>query len=179
MNHYVYKITDRHGNFYIGSRSSRLDPDSDKYMGSGNWPRLMRRKDEPLSKTIIATHATRKESCDCERGLIMKNQGNPMFMNISSAAPVPKDGWSSPWAWFLTSAIKNCSSTAIFLWMDLVAHGQNFGISTRVLAHRHRITLDQCDTMLSEIAQKIDGNLPKIEKIGNIWKTQTPQTNVR
>jgi hypothetical protein len=68
MYHYVYKLTHRETNeFYIGSRTSKLSPDEDTYLGSmKSWKPEVNK----LQKTIIKTFSTRKEAVQYEIDLL-------------------------------------------------------------------------------------------------------------
>lgn len=60
--HYVYRLESSDGDFYIGVRSCFDSPSTDDYMGSGKWPRLMRKAGTKLTKTILSEWQSREEA---------------------------------------------------------------------------------------------------------------------
>lgn len=68
MYHYIYKITNDTGDYYIGKRSC-ADIESDSYMGSGLRLReqMSARPYAGWKKTILSTHPSAQEAYDAER----------------------------------------------------------------------------------------------------------------
>lgn len=60
--HYVYRLESEDGDFYIGVRSCFDSPSTDDYMGSGKWPRLMRKAGKKITKTILSEWQSREEA---------------------------------------------------------------------------------------------------------------------
>lgn len=172
MNHYVYRLSDERGNFYFGSRSCYCDPEQDKYMGSGVWPRMMKELGVPLDKTIVSRFRSRRLACDFEADIIATNIGLEACQNKSrtAAAPFLSKQWKNPWAPLLCDELLSCGPTAVCLWVYLVAMARGFGICTPVLARMNRVSEKECDDALSSLCGKIQPPLPRIYKDGNIWK---------
>jgi hypothetical protein len=82
MVHYVYRLEEKEtGEFYIGSRTCKVDPTLDKYLGSMiTWkPNKLN-----LVKTIIKSgFITRDECNEYERKLIIENVDNSLNRNYS------------------------------------------------------------------------------------------------
>lgn len=96
--HYVYKTTDpESGKFYIGSRSSPIQPDADPYKGSGKWVLTQLEKGVLLVKTVLEMHATRVELLAGEYRQIRGAEDDPLCMNLNTPkrfrkANSPKNG---------------------------------------------------------------------------------------
>lgn len=90
MYHYVYQITHiETGSFYIGSRSSKIHPTLDSYMGSMT---VWKPDKSKLAKSILKMDfLTRKEAYEYEIELIELNIKNPMNENYH----IPHKGFSS------------------------------------------------------------------------------------
>lgn len=70
--HYVYKIVDSEGYYYIGLRSSYLPPDKDPYMGSGKNLKLAQKIKgiANFKKEILKQFSTRQEASNYEAELV-------------------------------------------------------------------------------------------------------------
>jgi hypothetical protein len=90
MYHYVYQITHiETGSFYIGSRSSKIHPTLDSYMGS---MAVWKPDKSKLTKSILKMDfETRQEAFEYEIELIELNIKNPMNENYH----IPHKGFSS------------------------------------------------------------------------------------
>lgn len=171
MHHYVYKVTDTEGNFYIGSRTSFKPPHVDRYSGSGKWPREQRELGIDLLKEVLFITETREEACEIESQLIEKHFDDPRFQNLSRSAPVPSFEWSNPLRGIVSSGIMDAGPLAVCLWIEVVAAGPEFGISNAVLAFRSNLTVSECDDALARISGLIPSHLPQITKTNHIWKS--------
>lgn len=80
--HYVYKLIDSDGRYYIGVRSCVCSPEDDSYMGSGVWPRTCAANGIELTKTIVSTHANRSDAEVAEALIIKAAIGDHSCMNI-------------------------------------------------------------------------------------------------
>lgn len=80
--HYVYKLIDSDGRYYIGVRSCVCSPEDDSYMGSGVWPRTCAANGIELTKTIVSTHANRSDAEVAEALMIKAAIGDHSCMNI-------------------------------------------------------------------------------------------------
>ena len=68
MFHYLYLVFDEANDYYIGRRSTEVDPSKDKYMGSCKNPSF-----KPVSKKVIALVDTYEDLKVRERSLIMSH----------------------------------------------------------------------------------------------------------
>jgi len=173
MNHYVYKLTDSRGNFYIGSRSSLDSPHADKYMGSGVWPMQCRAQGIELRKDIVESgFLHRRQACEVESAMIKANAGNQMMKNRTTAAPVPSGkAWRNALSVILDVPIFTKHPASLMLYVYLVGRDDGMGISERVLSLKNGYTMDQCNAVLSELEKHDLSPMPNIYKDGEIWKT--------
>jgi hypothetical protein len=70
--HYVYRLESDDGEFYIGVRSCFGTVEGDDYMGSGKWPKLMRKLRKPMTKKVIGSFQTREEA-EAEEARIIRD----------------------------------------------------------------------------------------------------------
>lgn len=91
---YVYKTTcPNTGEFYIGCRTIDGDMHLDgEYMGSRNWPRLMRENGRTLEKSVIAVFYTLDAARDFEYETVQKNAKNPLCKNVYGKGNSTKRG---------------------------------------------------------------------------------------
>ena len=83
--HYVYKIIDSDGYYYIGLRSSYLPPEEDSYMGSGKSLKLAQKLKgiNNFKKEILKQFSTRQEASDYEAELVTIDLVNdPLCYNL-------------------------------------------------------------------------------------------------
>lgn len=83
MKHYVYRLDDPiTGEFYIGSRSCKVNIENDKYMGSyKSWKPQDKTR---LVKTILKSNFRKRETCTkYEAKLIKENIDNPLNRNYA------------------------------------------------------------------------------------------------
>lgn len=68
MYHYTYKIEFTTGHWYIGKRSSKIEPELDiKYQGSGKLLGVFKKNHKEFTKIILATYDTDIEALDGEK----------------------------------------------------------------------------------------------------------------
>ena len=86
MVHYIYKVSNSEGEFYIGRHST--NDINDGYMGSGNWVQSI--DNTQLSKEILVYADTFKKLTILEEQHISSNFQNPNCKNINLASV----GWT-------------------------------------------------------------------------------------
>lgn len=105
IKHYVYQITDNITKcYYIGVRSSVVEPHNDKYMGSGNWikshqkeyGKFLKRCKGRFNKTILEICESRELAFDLERRLVSEYFNDPYCMNICGGGIGVGCGKTSP-----------------------------------------------------------------------------------
>jgi hypothetical protein len=166
MFHYVYRLEDAAGLFYIGSRSSIVEPESDRYMGSGVWPRECRKRGVKLSKQVISIHHSRKLACAAEDQLIRQHLPNPMLQNIfvgqQNPRLGPRDGFSDGLVFpfnprFLGSSLWVSESvTTRVVWVTMMLMADKDGrvdASVPGLAHLAAVPIDDCIESLNILKQ--------------------------
>lgn len=92
MYYYTYKITHKEsGRYYIGARSSKVEPNNDKYMGSGKLIRQAIKKYgmDAFEKAILNTYETFDEAFKAECLYLDNYLTDPLCYNI---APGGKGG---------------------------------------------------------------------------------------
>lgn len=81
--HYVYRLTDQEsGQFYIGCRTTNVDPHLDPYRGSGKWPQSVIAAGHLLVKEVIEIYETREEAEGAEKALIRSFDQDENCMNL-------------------------------------------------------------------------------------------------
>jgi len=91
MIHYVYKVTDIDGRFYIGKRTTSRYEDAleDPYLGSGKWIQTHENKTN-LTKEVIEYCGSDEENVVREEFHILNNYQNSLCMNLCLNANPPK-----------------------------------------------------------------------------------------
>lgn len=85
MHHYVYRLLNNSTNeYYYGSRSSKLDPNLDTYMGS---MKTWKPNKKELTKEIICTFETRLLANVFETNIIKQHINDPLNKNYSIPGP--------------------------------------------------------------------------------------------
>jgi hypothetical protein len=75
MNHYVYQLTTKDNEFYIGVRSSKKPPTRDDLVSCGIMPQLLNEQfGVEFTKQILVTTDTREEAVEVVRLLFKKNK---------------------------------------------------------------------------------------------------------
>lgn len=80
MNHYTYKITHTSGRYYVGRRSTKRDPHTDSYVGSGNWVKSIKDK-ITLNKIVLEIYNSTEELKSAEMELIEQHYDDEYCMN--------------------------------------------------------------------------------------------------
>lgn len=172
--HYVYRVSDRHGNYYYGSRTAHTEVELDKYSGSGVWPSRMRKQGECLCKEVVSVHPTRRDACKAEAGVIAAHIDDPYCKNATKAAPVPSDAPRGiapvPWKSIVDSEMWEVGAKAIILWLEVVAFGGVAGISSKFLAKRCDVSILECDRLLRLVSARTPDSLPSITQDATTWK---------
>lgn len=84
--HYVYRV-DWEPFYYIGVRSSRVEPELDvEYLGSGVWVLCNMKWAKPV-KTILSRHETRLEAEEEESRLLLEHVGKMFCRNRRRSGP--------------------------------------------------------------------------------------------
>jgi hypothetical protein len=83
VHHYTYYSYEEFGRGYIGSRSSKLPPEEDPYMGS-----FTDKSFKPATKIILSFHGTRQDAYEAEVILhdFFSVDENPAFVNMVKAS---------------------------------------------------------------------------------------------
>lgn len=81
--HYTYLITQQNtGEFYIGVRSCKIEPDKDKYMGTPiTWKRMPTYDRSKQTKIVLSIYDSREEASKNEIILIDKFKNDPLNRN--------------------------------------------------------------------------------------------------
>lgn len=171
MIHYVYELRAENGEFYFGSRSSKVSFDQDRYMGSGVWCRKCRKEKIQIKKRLVSTHPTREDTSAAELEIICEHWGDPMLMNQKRCASVPVFGPRArkPFRFsFTQSEVWKSNYATRILWITMVAMSDDTGlvwVHPGVLRKRYaNITQAEFDSAIATM-QKWGA----IEKVGECW----------
>lgn len=84
MFHYTYNIhNESTGQYYIGLRSSKLEPNEDPYMGSGTWLKAeMRKLPTGWNKYVLGIHPNRKDAAEDEKNSTKGHLNNGLCLNL-------------------------------------------------------------------------------------------------
>lgn len=83
MMHYIYKVCDQSGRYYVGRHSTNKQKDT--YYGSGKWVRSLKDK-TTLTKEIIETCETFEQLLEREKFYISENIGKDKCMNFNNSS---------------------------------------------------------------------------------------------
>jgi hypothetical protein len=164
MNHYVYRLCDQDGNYYFGVRSTTKQPERDRYMGSGVWPKECRRGGIELDKTIIRRgFQTRHEAEQHEYRLISSHYHDPQNQNQFLA--VPGRGKVGPYQRMMRRIILSelCGQPTEVVSVYMVALGmaQDDMVDLGLVSKMTGIEISECFDHLETISNLNLGGIPR------------------
>ena len=171
MIHYVYRLQADTGEYYFGSRSSKVAFNRDRYMGSGVWCRSCKKSKIPLFKTLVSQHKTRESAAEAELEIIAHHWGNPLLMNRARMSAIPLLGpraiQENRRAEFITSSTWRLPLPVRVLWVTMMALADATGL---VWVHPG-VLVDYADLSLCEFNSAVDCLLKRgiIKKIGEVY----------
>jgi hypothetical protein len=181
MNHYVYKLEDESGNYYFGSRSSKISPSDDKYMGSGYWPKSCRKNQVRLKKTVVKSgFSDRLEASKFEVALILLSHDDTMLCNRSTTVQNPVLGervYRNPWSALLRSGMISAGTLPVLLYIELIGLNSTIGVSSVYFSRKASCTVKECDAALLIASSYTSGDLPSIYYSNGVWKIKMEGAN--
>ncbi len=88
MIHFIYKTTHKNGKYYVGRHSTNNI--NDGYIGSGNWPRSIKNKND-VTREILEYADDTSSLLTLEQRYLSENVGKPNCMNVATDSI----GWTS------------------------------------------------------------------------------------